>query len=256
MSGKAMNVLLVAISTCAACGGRSLAGGVVHDAGPGVDSSVGHEVEPAPAPPEMTAVDGGTPDGANNTLSVVPSPPASDDQRLDSFVSQDQGGLPNGWDTCQSPGRLSRAPKACDACPAPSRGTSYLRYTGSKPAPDCGAGPDQTCPPLTDSQIFSYFTPPLAASEPQSLWFDLIHLAGDPSDATLTIYATNQFCGTLEPLGTWRLADILAGVPQWKTSCVTLKPSQETPGLGFTFSGSQVDLGFDALRFGPACPAH
>ena len=82
----------------------------------------------------------------------------------------------------------------------------------------------------------------------------MIHIGGDPSEASLTIYATDEVCQTLEPLGTWSLAEILSGAPQWKTACVSLRPTAPTSNIGFKFSGSQVDLGFDALRFGPACP--
>jgi hypothetical protein len=96
--------------------------------------------------------------------------------------------------------------------------------------------------------------PPVAANQPQGLWFDLVHIAGDPSDATLTIYSTDTGCQTLESLGTWNLADILSGGPAWKTGCVTLHPSAPLSNIGFKFSGSQVDLGFEELRFGPACP--
>jgi hypothetical protein len=120
--------------------------------------------------------------------------------------------------------------------------------------PDCVPNPGQVCPPLPDSQAYDFFTPPIAANEPQGLWFDLIHIGGDPSDASLTIYATDEGCQTLEQLGTWSLAEILSGGPQWKTACVSLSPTASTSNLGFKLSGSQVDLGFDALRFGPACP--
>jgi hypothetical protein len=248
----------LAVCCFAACGARSLEPGVANDGGRGMDSSVGQDIKASEGlPPEPESLDGTAPhEGGDNILFPIPSPPASDDQRLGTFLSPYPGATPDGWDLCQSPTPLSRAPKGCDACPVPSQGTSYLRYSGSMSVPDCGAGPGQVCPPQSHSQIYAYFIPPLTADEPQGFWFDLIHISGDTSDATLTIYATDQGCGTLESLGIWQLADALSGAPGWRTVCAMLHPSELTQGLGFRFSGSQVDLGFGALRFGPACPAH
>lgn len=186
--------------------------------------------------------------GGDNTLRPV-SPLPSDDHRLATFRNGNQG---FGWDICRH--GLSRAPDGCAACPAPSSGTSYLRYTASAQEPDCVPEPGQVCPLQPDSQIYDFFAPPIGANEQQGLWFDLVHIGGDPSDATLTIYSTDTGCQTLESLGMWSLASILNGGPEWKTECVTLRSSAPLSNIGFKFSGSQVDLGFESPRFGPACP--
>jgi hypothetical protein len=111
-----------------------------------------------------------------------------------------------------------------------------------------------TCPPQPDSQIYGYFEPSLAAGSSQAVWFDLVHIAGDPSDATLTLYATTAWCSTLETLGTWGMADILEKANTWTSTCVTITPHEPTPGIGFRFSGASVDFGMEGPWFGPPCP--
>ena len=166
----------------------------------GMDSSVTPEASAGHS--EVEPVDATTPDHAGeNVLQVVSSPPPSDDKRFETFLNQNQGTTPNGWDYCQSPSPVTRAPAGCGTCPPPSVGAKYLRYTGTVSLPDCGAGPGQVCPPQPDSQVYAYFTPPLTARAMQGLWFDLIRLAGDPLDATLTIYATDWTCGRSDRLG-------------------------------------------------------
>jgi hypothetical protein len=113
------------------------------------------------------------------------------------------------------------------------------------------------CPAFgcSDAQIYALFRPALDANVPQGLWFDLIRIAGSPADTTLTIYATDVMCLTVENLGTWEMADVLSGPAQWRSSCVTLTPHQVTSQIGFRFSSADVDLGMQGLRFGPPCPA-
>jgi hypothetical protein len=94
--------------------------------------------------------------------------------------------------------------------------------------------------------------PPIAANQTVGLWFDLIRLAGDPLDATLTIYA--GACQTVATLGTWRMAPVLTEPQVWKTTCANLTPAASVDQLGFRIGGKDVDVGMDALRFGPACP--
>jgi hypothetical protein len=86
------------------------------------------------------------------------------------------------------------------------------------------------------------------------VWFELVHIGGDPDDATLTLYATDEACFTLEALGTWGMADILSRASGWTSTCVTITPHQATPGIGFRFSGASVDLGMEGPWFGPPCP--
>jgi hypothetical protein len=212
-------------------------------------------LESVPPPVPSEAVTDAAPPierGAGALHVVAPASP-SDDPRLVDFVSGQPGVSPDGWDLCQAPTPLRRAPMDCSGCPAPSRGTSCLRYTGSPP-PSCGAGPDQTCPPQPDSQIYGYFSPELPVDLPRAVWFDLVHIAGDPTDAALTIYATDSGCHTLETLGRWGIADILSGATQWSPTCVTITPHVPTAGIGFRFSGEQVDLGMEGPWFGSACP--
>jgi hypothetical protein len=199
------------------------------------------------------APDGALDEGGDEVLHVVASAPPSDDHRLTSFAVGNPGASPNGWDNCWGPTPLSRAPRDCAACPAPSSGTSYLRYKG--PSPPCDPTAFNCEAPRTDSQIYGYFTPALAAGSPQAVWFELIHIGGNPSDATLALYATDDACVTLEPLGTWGMTDILSRASEWISTCVTIAPHQPTSGIGFTFSGANVDLGMEGPWFGPPCPA-
>ena len=217
------------------CGAHSVEPTGTQDAGQGGDSLGVGEI-----------------DDADNVLRAV-SPLPSNDQRLATFGSGMQGTPGDGWDLCRH--GLSRAPTGCATCPPPASGMSYLRYIGLLRDPDCVPNPGRICPPVNDSQIYASFMPPIATGMAQGLWFELVHIDGDPSDATLKIYATDDVCRTLEPLGTWSLAHILSGGPEWKTACVTLNPSTPLSNIGFSFSGSQVDLGFEAPRFGPTCPA-
>ncbi len=83
----------------------------------------------------------------------------------------------------------------------------------------------------------------------------MILIGGDGADATLTIYATDTGCATKAPLGTWGLSALLAGARAWRTGCIPVRPAAPVEGIGFTFAGKDVDLGFSAPRFGPACPA-
>jgi len=235
LASVAQIVLGMMIGASPGCGARSLEPLGAQDAGQVGDSAGIVEVG-----------------DAGNILRAV-SPLPSNDQRLATFGNGPPGTPGDGWDSCRR--GLTRAPNGCATCPPPSRGTSYLRYMGLLRDPDCLPNPGQVCPPLNDSQIYAYFAPPITADAPLGLWFDLVHIGGDPSDAALKIYATDEVCKTLEPLGTWRLEDILMGGPEWKTACVTLNPSAPLSNIGFSFSGGQVDLGFEAPRFGPACPA-
>ena len=136
-------------------------------------------------------------------------------------------------------------------CPAPTRGTSYLRYT----APNYNL-PTSACSVLgcPDSQIYVLFTPAIDANVPQGLWFDLIRIGGSAADTTVTIYATDSMCMTIESLGTWEMADVLSGPAQWRSSCVNMTPHQATSQIGFRFSSADIDLGMQGLRFGPPCP--
>jgi hypothetical protein len=212
----------------------------------------------SPAPPadvandSMTDAAAATENGAEALHVVAPASP-SEDPRLVEFASGQPGASLDGWDWCQAPTPLSRAPDNCSDCPAPTRGTSYLRYTGG-PIRSCGAGPGQVCPPEPDSQIYGYFTPELAAASRQAVWFDLIHIAGDSTDATLTLYATDSGCTTLETLGTWGISDILSKATGWLSTCVSITPHHPTAGIGFRFAGTQVDLGMQGPWFGSACP--
>jgi hypothetical protein len=203
--------------------------------------------------------DGGLDSGASPTphadaaiLRAVASPSDPTDPRLVAFLSGQSGASINGWDLCYTPTPLSRGPGNCSDCPPATRGPSYLRYTGG-PLPSCGARPDQQCPREPDSQINGYFAPELAGGSRQAVWFDLAHIAGDPTDASLTIYATLA-CGTLETLGTWSMSDILSKATGWLSTCVTITPNQPTSELGFRFAGADVDLGFQGPWFGADCP--
>jgi hypothetical protein len=210
---------------------------------------------PVDAEPSVDAtapIDGGPADGQASVLPIVEPALASNDPRLVPVGSVPPGGSPNGWDGCNSPTPLRGAPMDCAACPAAPASQSYLRYTGPIPTGTCD--PSQTCPPPFDSQVFGYFTPALVAGSPQAVWFDLVHLAGDPADATLTVYATFG-CTTVETLGTWGMADILGAAKGWRSTCVTVTPRQPTAELGFHFSGAQVDFGMHGPWFGPPCPA-
>jgi len=201
----------------------------------------------APAQADATA------DGGAGVLRIVPPAAPAADSRLVPLLVGQPGAQQDGWDLCEAPPLLSRAPKDCATCPAPLWGTSYLRYTGG-PDPPCGAGTGNPCYPEPHSQIYGYFTPELSAGLPQAIWFDLIHIAGDPADATLTLYATDSGCTTMETLGSWGMADILSQATQWLSTCVTITPHQPTAGIGFRFSSAQVDLGMEGPWFGPACP--
>jgi hypothetical protein len=194
-----------------------------------------------------------TPDGGGAILHAIAIPSAKTDPRLAPFAVGMVGAQSDGWDNCWSPTPLRRAPGDCSDCPAPTRATSYLRYTGG-PLPSCGAGPDQQCPLQPDSQIYGYFAPALDAGSPQAVWFDLVHIAGDPTDAALTVFATDSGCGTLEELGTWGINEILSEATSWRSACVTITPHQTTAGLGFRFAGANVDLGMQGPWFGSECP--
>lgn len=191
-------------------------------------------------------------DGGARVLRVVSDTTMTADQRLIPFGSDLPGDPMNGWDNCQSPTPLSEAPADCSACLPSSHGTPYLRYDGS--IPTTASPPVHMSFTSPDSQAYGYFTPPLAADAPQGLWFDLIRIGGDPWDATLTIYATDTGCATLEVLGTWGMSDILSVAQRWQSTCVTVTPHQPASGIGFRFSGSAV-LGVDGPRFGPNCPS-
>ena len=67
------------------------------------------------------------------------------------------------------------------------------------------------------------------------------------------IYSTLA-CDTVSTFGTWAMAEVLSEPQVWKTTCVNLVPSASVGELGFRIAGSSVDVGMDALRFGPACP--
>lgn len=193
-------------------------------------------------------------DGSDRILQPISAPPASDDQRLATFLAGLPGEPSNGWDTCPLCAPLVRAPNDCTTCPASPAGTTYLRYATS--VKTCTSVQTTSVPPpVYDAQIYAYFTPALAADQPQGLWFDMVHIAGDVADTTLTIYATDTGCLTEERLGTWGLAPLLAGDRRWQTSCLTLRPSAPMDAIGFSFTGENVDFGFAALRFGPACPS-
>jgi hypothetical protein len=124
-----------------------------------------------------------------------------------------------------------------------------------KDRPAVTSGVESMDRPKWSDRLFQMrVTPELSAGLPQAIWFDLIHIAGDPADATLTLYATDSGCTTMETLGSWGMADILSQATQWLSTCVTVTPHQPTAGIGFRFSSAQVDLGMEGPWFGPACP--
>jgi hypothetical protein len=247
-----------------ACGGLAREEGQVQDGAPPADATKVGQSTPAKDALAEDARSTGARDGQEDAelsdamvLLPIQSPPASDDMRLVGFAMGNMGATPNGWDFCQGPPgvSLTRCPYGCDGAPPASRGSGYFRFTGPSGAklncsPACPDAQDCHCP---DAQIYAYFTPPIAPNREQGLWFDLIRLAGDPLDATLTIYATLA-CDTVSTFGTWSIAEVLSEPQVWKTTCVNLVPSASVGELGFRIAGSSVDVGMDALRFGPACP--
>jgi hypothetical protein len=264
-SASALVLLRTATLVCAelglsailACGGVVREDGLPQDAAPGADTTSVLQPTPAnDAATENTSTDGPSEGGDEAEpadameLRPIPSPPPSDDVRLAGFAQGRMGMLPNGWDTCQGPADVRLCPSyVCDGGPLPSSGSRYFRYTGPPPGPNvCGLA---RCP---DAQIYAYFSPAIVANQTQGLWFDLTRIAGDPRDATLTIYATDFVCETVASFGTWGLSTILSGPQAWETTCVNLTPSSSVNGIGFRFGGQNVDVGMDALRFGPACP--
>jgi hypothetical protein len=243
-------VVLLGAAVLAACGSSPLRPSVdAADSGIGPENSAPASIGGA----ADSAPDGALDDRGSRVLRVVEPVHPTGDRRLTSFAVGNPGASQDGWDNCWGPPTpLSRAPQDCVACPAPSSGASYLRYTG--PIPPCD--PTSTnCQVRSDSQIYGYFTPALAAGSPQGVWFELVHIGGDPGDASLTLYATDEGCATLETLGTWGMADVLSRASEWTFTCASVTPHQPTPGIGFTFSGRNIDLGMEGPWFGPPCPA-
>jgi hypothetical protein len=107
----------------------------------------------------------------------------------------------------------------------------------------------------TLAEAYAWFTPPLAPGVPQGLWFDLALVGGAPADATLSIFNVDVGCERLDVVGVYGLSEVLAEPRVWKTTCTNLVPSTQVDALGFTFSGSDLDVGMSQLRFGPPCPA-
>ena len=214
-----------------ACGSGTVHPGVVPDGGTDTQPDV------------MTRVDGG---GESNQLRAIASPPPIEDPRLNGFLNENPGNNPDGWDFCKA-GPFRRGPGDCATCPPPPAGTYFFRYTGGLAVPSGG-------PATIDCQAYGYFTTPLPPNQTRGLWFDLLRIDGDPSDATLTVYATTHSADTVETLGTWPLSEILSEPLVWKRTCANISPKLATDAIGFRFAGVLLDAGLAAPHFGPVCP--
>ncbi len=168
-------------------------------------------------------------------------PPVEGDGRLVDVGDEPVGGPKIGWDSCL--GDLSRRQPTCTTCPPATRGSSYLVFQG--------AGPKRAG---TDSQAYFWFEPPLPAEQPLGLWFDVVKLGRAGTEASFSAYYVSVVCETEALAGTVKLGKLLATPGKWASGCVPLKPSKAASRIGVRLDGAEIDVGIDAIRFGPACP--
>jgi hypothetical protein len=176
---------------------------------------------------------------------VTPAPPAMGDGRLADVPDENPGGTPDGWDFCQSD--LVAGPRAGKSDPPASRGARYWLYSPATPQPS----PDPARPL---AQAYFYFGQPLASGG-KGLYFDATLVSGTAAGATLELYSVDEVCQKPVSLGGYSLSALLVMPGKWATTCITLPSGLLLNGLGVRLEAAKAELGVDAFRFGPPCPA-
>ena len=174
------------------------------------------------------------------------APPVQGDGRLPDLPETLVGGTPIGWDNCSGTPHLARGDEAgCRDCPTAQRGDDYLVAGLGDPSP---SGPDpQTA---ASPQAYYYFGEPLHAP---ALWFDAFWINGASKGTTLTVWRASELCDPLGSGATYDAERLLITPGKWSTACVPLSSFGIIRGLAFRWD-TKGSLGFDAIRFGDACP--
>jgi hypothetical protein len=167
------------------------------------------------------------------------------DGKLADVPDENPGGTPDGWDLCQSD--LVAGPRAGKSDPPASRGAQYLLYSLATPQPS----PDPARPL---AQAYFYFGQPLASGG-KGLYFDATLVSGNAAGATLELYSVDKVCQKPASLGRYSLSALLVTPGKWATTCVALPFGLLLDGLGVRLQAASAELGVDAFRFGPPCPA-
>jgi len=175
-----------------------------------------------------------------------PAPPSMGDGKLSDVPDQTPGGSPDGWDFCQV-GPLVVAPRDGKSDPPASRGDQYFLYSSAGARP-----PGDPAEPL--AQAYFYFGERLAVGG-NGLWFDATLVSGGAAGTTFDLYSVDKICQKSVTLGRFSLDPVLATPGKWTTTCIDLPSGLVVEGLGIRLAASNAEIGIDAFRFAPPCPA-